>query len=428
MWTWNNDWVGEGEGPLSILAKFQAANAFSPDECCRYLFNRKAKTSTIRGCRSLLNFNWRDSNASDPIANLVVSRSLASLCGRWASWVAADSVTRICVACLDEGALPACLQLSGLRSCPIHGSELIEACSHCKTPNGSYLLDRTPFICKKCSRPFSEKWMAFEHRLCWRPQPTSQALNGAEKWLTSLRSSDLEWPDLYAWQPSPTVLSKSREHGAAVLGTLAQLVPGCPLDVIRTHKVISCAFDACTHRNSPTNLSDRAAIYEDLRRQLRSWSEQHSNEGGHNYPVSFREYLSIDIPASEKYSYIWHAFHIWRSRFELSPLYDALDHINSKVVLHPSGFAWPGLGRVSLEAWINFLTSCWVADLRTALEWHHTILTSRSLPNHEREEYLFNKYLSARTFLCPRIRIWPPSVSLIVDQAASECSRLFLVG
>lgn len=426
MWTWSSNWISEGEGPLSLLAKFQAANVLTPAECCQHLFHRDLKPS-VSASRSLLNISWRAPTANDSIACLIASRSLSEICGRWTSWIADDSVTRICLCCLDQGFLPSCLQLCGIRRCPIHDAELIENCPSCGAGTGTYAISSStfsqPFICRKCNNPFSEKWERLKNRLDWRPQTLSPKLREMDAWLLSAKSYDIEWARIDNWQITADTMPRSRMHAAAVLGALTKLIPGTPCrDVPAPHVTLCSVVSQKKFEADEENIAERISLYVDLRGQLRDWSEQKAGGLTHTYSDALHGYRNMRTPLSCDYSPIWHAFHIWRARFETIRPIDALDFIDIGIHPNTKAFVWPDFCEINLNAWLNFMLSCWIVDLRTAHGWHSVLESAKNLPLRKREATLMQYYSNASLFLCPQLSPYPPAITTIIvrDKAGKQ--------
>lgn len=435
-WNWNDGWVSGGEGPLSILAKFQTANVFNSEELCRHLFEKRCASETRRSnrhTRSLVHLDWfSELPTNDPFVKLTTSRSLHQLCGIWCSRLAKDQQIRLCLRCLDEGFLPACLQICGISHCPAHQLELTKKCPHCGAPTAPYAINRgtfSPLTCSNCERPYSLRWAQYERCLGWPRCPIDPRINQLHTWFKSILGCRLEWPDFSAWQIDPESHSGTEAHAVAVFEVLRKTVPGCP--ELPSPAVISAQLSVCKMqstelRDLDSNQQVRVDSYIRIRANLREWSELRGGDS-FTYSDSLEDYEGIRTPGDCSHHPAWHAFHLWRFRFETARPKNALDWYHKPVALRDFMLHWPGICGVTKDAWLDFALACWRADLATASGWYYTLQTASSLPIADYHQHVFEKYDRWRAFLCPPVREWPPKVSSLLAQHSDGSKGFWLV-
>ncbi len=438
FWNWNDDWVACGEGPLTLLAKFQIANALGADETCRYLFERPtSRVNPFKGhSRSLVHLDWFVPTAeSESFAAMVVRRSLTAICGSWSRRLARDRQTRLCLSCLEEGALPAVLQVSGLIRCPLHDVDLTSQCPHCAESTPPYALDplsfTEPLTCGHCHRPYSEAWSRSAQRLGWAGNRPAPVLDQMEEWLHRISARAIEWPEIRSWSANVDAVDGSASHGSAVLHVLRDVVPGCPeVSGIGpwSPRLEPCIITAGAHdRRGIFGLEERLALYRDLRQQLVEWTACRGSPGTHLYEDPLHDSTGMSIPADDTHHPAWHALHLWRSRFEAINPKHALDMVSAEIEPKHDSFSWPVFCEVSTDTWLSFAIACWIVDLETAHTWLLTLQASPAAASSGRHRWIAERYAESVLFMCPLRRLWPPKVSCLFYRAPDEPERLLMV-
>ena len=440
MWAWNWDdrWLGRFEGPLTVFAKFQIANAIEADEACRLLFNKRASSRTSRKghARSLVHSNWaRASMLADGLAEKIVKRCLGPACGAWGKFIATDQATRICTECLDAGGLPACLQLVGLDRCPVHGIRLLEGCSICGTPTQSYALDaawgRGSMVCSSCGSPYSEAWTRRCERLDWRVEDKVPGLADFNRWLARLATAKLEWPELSSWRPEAGIPQRSDSSAQWIVNVLREVVPGCPYPECFGGKTVRVS----THRpgwqlatrQTDERIDEKRVLYVDLREQLVDWTSSHTPIGSHVFDDPVQDANGMRTPVNGHHHPYWHGLHIWRSRFEAGHLHDGLHPLDPNFTPQWDSFRWPGFLSLSPDVWLAFAVAAWVTDVETAIDWHRLLLQTDGLACDAADRLISEAYFAQSLHISPWRSLWPPKVSCLFERTSLEDGRFFVV-
>lgn len=437
-WNWNENWVFEGEGPLTILIKFQSANIIDSIDANKYIFGKKYISSTLnkgRHSRSLVTLNW-PSKASevDFLRNLLITKSLGKLCGNWAPRIATDRNIRFCEKCLDKGFLPACLQVSGIYQCPIHHIKLKDRCSHCMHPTLPYALnqcEKSPLYCSKCHIPYSEKWVNLEKNLKWSGISMDEGLKEINLWLERLRTSKLEWTDLDAWYPDTDSYPGTSAHAECVLKVLCSVIDQSPSALRQTYSdskyLPSCKRLIPEKNNLKLETKNRTESYSKIRKHILKSIYKHGSIIK-NYENYLEDSYNFSTPTLCNYDPLWHAFHMWRYRIEAIQPRDALDGIDDPIILNKSIISWPAINSVKTDAWLSFLLASWKADLITAKKWYDNMRKIATLTESQQQTGVLEEYLKCRIFLCPPLRHWPPQLSCISEGSSEYPDFIWLVG
>lgn len=417
-WTWNRDWECPGEGVQTLMAKFQKANALSPDETCKYLYNCRASTSGYgqRHPRSLIRMTWARSNSEDIFSDFFINRSLEKICGHWSWHLANDKCTRICLSCLGEGHLPRYLQISGIKFCATHNEEIISHCPNCGAITALYAIEKSrifePFICSQCQQPYSREWLRQSEKLSWSCASACPKIAQIENWLKTLGAGGWQWPDIDQWLPYSQASKGTTEREIAVLRVLAEIVPGLPLNCIAQNEQPKVAFHDAAERILRED--EKIASYLDFRGKLIDWCIRLHTSTSVSYEDYFEDFDGMRVPTEKNPPLHWYALHLWRSRFEELRTSSPTDRIDSTAQLREVMQYWPGYLLVNKEAWLNFLNDAWNSDLNAARKWHSIIDESRQIEISERKNFLFDKYSPMRILLCPILRPISPQIALLI--------------
>lgn len=267
---WVDRWAAPLEGPLTIALKAVAANSGPPARTLRRLLKKPFATTTGLGLVGLVT---GESLVGHEVGALIVSRSVAQLLPNLTD-LATQVSLRICMHCLDEGALPYFLQFPVFKCCPVHGVPLLEACPSCGRANSPYRLapidlDVT-LTCQACGRPFSQAWAAATYHLDWDPhQYVGEAHQRVHAALQAVNRSyrPLGWGRTGPWFAD----IEARDLQATVMSCAAQkVVPGSMIPVPDRAKTL--ALRTCSHwsrweiRKNDTSLAQATEVYGVLRR------------------------------------------------------------------------------------------------------------------------------------------------------------------
>lgn len=400
------------------MAKFQKANALSPDETCRYLYNCRASTSGYgqKHPRSLIRMTWAKSNSEDIFSDFFINRSLEKICGHWSWHLANDKCTRICLSCLGEGHLPGYLQISGIKFCTTHNEEIISHCPNCGAITASYAIEKSrifePFICSQCQQPYSREWLRQSEKLNWSCASACSKVTRIENWLKSIDAGGWQWPDIDQWLPYSQASKGTTERETAVLRVLAEIVPGLPPNCIAQNEQPKVAFYDAVERILRED--EKIASYLEFREKIIDWCIHLHSSTPYAYEDYFEDVDGMRVPTEKRPPLHWYALHLWRSRFEESRISSPTDRIDSIVQLREVMQYWPGYLLVNREAWLNFLNDAWNSDLNAARKWYSIIDESQQIESSERKNFLFDKYGPMRILLCPILRPISPQIALLI--------------
>lgn len=432
LWTWNREWEYPGEGVQTLMTKFQKANALSPDETCRYLYNCKASSLGYgqKHPRSLIRMSWARSNSEDLFSDFFINRSLEKICGNWSWHLANDKCTRICLSCLSEGHLPRYLQISGIKFCATHNEEIISHCPNCSAITASYAIEKNrifePFICSQCQQPYSREWLRQSEKLNWSCTSDFPKVARIENWLKTIGTGGWQWPDIDQWLPYSQASKGTPEREIAVLRVLAEIVPGLPLNCIAQNDQPKVAIYEASERNLREN--ERIALYLEFREKLIDWCVRLHSTTPCSYEECFEDFDGMPVPTEKQPPLHWYALHLWRSRFEEFRVSSPTDRIDSTVHLREVMLYWPGYLLVNKDAWLNFLLEAWNSDLNAARQWHLILDESQQLENSDRKNFLFEKYAPMRIFLCPILRPVSPQIALLIKDGDQGRSVAIVAG
>jgi hypothetical protein len=377
---------------------------------------------------------WLRQASLDPIGRRALDRSIAGMCGTWSRLLASDHQIRLCLRCLDEGHLPACLQLEGIVRCPIHGLALATTCPKCGAPTPPYAIDAHRFIeplrCSACGVAYSDAWARQSSRLGWSPPHVRRLPSEIDAWLRRIDDVIIAWPDAASWMPAVELGAHRPNLAAAALNVLRAVVPGCPKSNCFHPWIPGVAF---RHQDddgdSPLDadaLRERATCYGILRRELISWARVSRPASSHFYPRSMLARGRASLPVACAHDPHWHALHIWRSRFEAVPLRDALDRLDEDLTPDETSFAWPGFRSVPTSTWLSFVCSCWFADVAAAARWHQELAPLLASPDrlHQRAQQLYDSFAP---LLSPWRRLWSAGVTWLYARSPNGGMNVVIV-
>lgn len=153
-WCWRDDWNLPGQSAFMLLARFQQLNALSCTALAE-LFLRKPDRWPVKH-----GIDLRDMRQFDLLR--MCDLMCVPLCDVAAAFLPVSSVSRSagpqqlmwCVQCAARGIHLAVFQSDGCKTCPVHGSPLLDRCTQCGEALMSYRLQacnfRLPLCCPTC--------------------------------------------------------------------------------------------------------------------------------------------------------------------------------------------------------------------------------------------------------------------------------------
>lgn len=179
-------------GPYTVACKLACLNAQPVRTLLSRVFGRLsqrlASERHANGSPTSMNARWLETYATQidevtAIGSEILTRSLVSQLGDFASWISNDECLRYCPECLEVGFQSALHQISAIVRCPIHGCDLLTTCRRCGASTSRYTVFDAfdlKLHCSTCREPLSHAWHRDGHVVCWECPAGHEAISEAK--------------------------------------------------------------------------------------------------------------------------------------------------------------------------------------------------------------------------------------------------------
>jgi hypothetical protein len=153
-WCWRDDWNLPGQSAFMLFARFQQLNALSCTALAELFLRKPSRWALNKGVdlRDMRQFNLLQMSGLMCIPLCDVAAAFLPVSG--ISRSAGSRQLMWCVECAARGIHLAVFQSDGCKTCPVHGSPLLDRCTQCGEALMTYRLQacnfRLPLCCPTC--------------------------------------------------------------------------------------------------------------------------------------------------------------------------------------------------------------------------------------------------------------------------------------